>query len=63
MTELERRARELLDQADTRGEVKRLAAVLDDDLELRRAVWEEGRRRGADLPDEALEWPDRKLLR
>lgn len=63
MTELERRARELLDQADTRGEVKRLAELLEQDDELRAAVLAAGRARGADLPDDALDWPARKLLR
>jgi predicted RNA-binding Zn-ribbon protein involved in translation (DUF1610 family) len=57
------RAKALLDLARTRGEVKRLAIELDADPDLRRAVLEEGRRRGADLPEEALEWPSAKLLR
>jgi DNA-directed RNA polymerase subunit RPC12/RpoP len=57
------RARELLDSARTRGDIKRLAASLEDDPVLRRAVFEEGRRRGAPLPDDALEWPAKRLLR
>ena len=56
-------ARELLDAATTRGAIKRLAPRLDDDPALRRALWEEGNARGADLPDEALEWPSDRLLR
>ncbi|MEQ1572370.1 MAG: RNHCP domain-containing protein [Myxococcota bacterium] len=57
------RAVALLDRADTRGSVKRLAPELDADPILRRAVLEEGRARGVDLPDEASEWPAPKLLR
>ncbi len=57
------RAKDLLDRARTRGEVKRLAAALDADDELRRAVVDEGRARGAELPDDALAWPSAKLLR
>lgn len=63
MTELERRARELLDEADTRGEVKRLAELLEGDASLRAAVLAAGRARGAELPDDAVDWPARKLLR
>lgn len=57
------RARDLLDRARSRGEVKRLSAALDGDDELRRALLAEGRDRGADLPDEAVGWPSAKLLR
>lgn len=57
------RASELLDAATSRGAIKRLAAELDADPELRRAVLDEGRRRGATLPDEAIDWPAKRLLR
>jgi len=56
-------ARALVEAAQTRGDVKRLSAQLDADPALRRAVLLEGRRRGADLPDEALSWPAKRLLR
>lgn len=59
------RARALLDEASrcSRGQLKRLAATLDREPGLRAAVVGEGRRRGAQLPDEALTWPAKKLLR
>lgn len=60
---LRERARALLDATGGRGALKRLAAALDTDRALRRAVIEEGRRRGADLPEEALDWPSKRLLR
>jgi len=55
----------LLDALRTRGDVKRHAAWLDgpDGVRWREAVLTEGRRRGADLPDEAVTWPAKKLLR
>jgi hypothetical protein len=58
-----RAARELLDLATTRGTIKRLAERLDQDPELRRAVWEEGNARGAGLDEDALGWTATKLLR
>lgn len=61
---LRQRARDLLDQADSRGRVKRLAEQLATEDALRRAVWEEGRARGVALDEEALtEWPADRLLR
>lgn len=57
------RAVALLAQARSRSDVVRLSSQLDDDDVLRRAVWEEGRRRGADLDESALEWPSKRLLR
>ncbi len=57
------RARALLDRCTSRADAKRLAHMLDGDAELRRAVLEEGKRRGAALPDEALDWPAKRLLR
>jgi len=56
-------ARALLDAATSRGAQKTLGQELDGDLELRRAVLEEGRARGVDLPDEAVAWPGKRLLR
>lgn len=53
----------LLDAAHTRRDIRRLAPALDDEPALRRAVWAEGLRRGAELPDEAVGWPARRLLR
>ncbi|MBX2797971.1 MAG: RNHCP domain-containing protein [Myxococcales bacterium] len=57
------RAKRLLDAARTRGDVRRLAPRLDADPALRRAVWEEGNRRGAQLGEAAMQWPARRLLR
>lgn len=63
--EPETRARALLEAADTRGELKRLGAWLDapEQRELRAALLIEGRRRGAELPDDAVAWPGKRLLR
>jgi len=57
------RARELVDAAAKKADAKRLAQELEGSPALRRAVWEEGRRRGADLPEEAMAWPAKRLLR
>ena len=57
------RAAALLDQARSRGEIKRLAADLEADPALRTAVIEEGRRRGARLPEDCSDWPAKRLLR
>ncbi len=61
------RAAALLAQADdaSRGAVKRLAAWLDThgDAPLRQALVALGRRRGAEIPDEAVDWPGKRLLR
>ena len=57
------RARSLLESAETRADIRRLAPALDADPRLRAAVLAEGRRRGAQLPDEAETWPARRLLR
>jgi hypothetical protein len=57
------RARELLERARTRGDIRALAPRLDDDPDLRRAVLDEGRRRGVELPDDAIDWPAKRLLR
>jgi hypothetical protein len=61
------RAQALLDAtADaSRGAVKRLGRWLDEegDEALRAAVIEVGRARGVAVPDEALAWPGKRLLR
>lgn len=53
----------LLDAQGGRGRLKRLAQRLDEDEALRRALLAEARRRGVELPDEALFWPGKRLLR
>lgn len=63
MRDLVAEARALLDATGGRGAIKQLAAALEEDAALRWAVVEEGRRRGAQLPDEAVGWPAKKLLR
>jgi DNA-directed RNA polymerase subunit RPC12/RpoP len=57
------RAQALLDAATSRGRIKQLARQLEEDVALREAVLAEGKRRGAELPEEALGWPAAKLLR
>lgn len=56
------RAVALLEQATSRGAIKRLSAVLDDPA-VRAAVLAEARRRGVELPDDAATWPAKRLLR
>lgn len=64
MNDLRPAARALLEQASSRGRIKRLAVALDADPALRRAVWEEGRARGVELDEDALAaWPAERLLR
>ncbi len=54
----------LLDAVSTRSELKRLARWLDTDgMELKAPIVEEARRRGVELPDEAMWWPGKRLLR
>jgi len=60
---MSRRARELLDAATSRRAIKRLAATLDGDVEIRQELVELARARGVDLPDEAVNWPGKRLLR
>ena len=59
------RARRLIDGAGVRRELKRGAAWVEahGSSALRAALLDEGRRRGADLPDHAVDWPAKKLLR
>lgn len=56
-------AMELIGQASSRNDQKRLGRVLDASRELRQAVIAVARSRGVALPDEAIEWPGKKLLR
>lgn len=56
-------ARELLDQAQSRGAIKRVGDQLDRDPALREAVVAEARRAGIDLPDEAVSWAGKRLVR
>jgi DNA-directed RNA polymerase subunit RPC12/RpoP len=57
------RAAALLDAVKSKADAKRLASAVDADPALRRAVLQAARQRGVDLPDEALQWPAKKLLR
>lgn len=58
-------AAQILDGLRTRGAIKRWAARLDQDEggDLRRAIVREAVSRGVPLPDEAVDWPAKKLLR
>lgn len=47
----------------TRGEIRRAAVALARDEALRRVILQLGNESGADLPDDALDWPAAKLLR
>jgi hypothetical protein len=62
---LSREAKEWLEAARTRGDIKRLASALEKtgDQALMRAIIREGTRRGANLPPDAINWPAKKLLR
>ncbi len=62
---LPKRIAALLDQARGRADCKRLGAWLDDEdgQALREPLLAEARRRGVDLPDEAVSWPGKRLLR
>jgi hypothetical protein len=59
------RAKALLEAIKSRKDLKRFGQWLQasGDLELRQAVVRLGRLRGADLPDEAEDWPGKRLLR
>lgn len=62
--ELRARAEDLLERAQTRGDVKRLCHALDADPVLRAAVVAIARGRGVDLPPDAeVAWPAKRLLR
>ncbi len=58
-----RRACELLEGATSRGALKRLSRVLDDDPVLRAEVVTVARARGIEIPDDVDTWPSKKLLR
>ena len=55
----------LFAHSETRGEVKRWGATLDlpGSEALRMALVAEARARGVDLPNEAVSWPGKRLLR
>ncbi|TNE86776.1 MAG: RNHCP domain-containing protein [Deltaproteobacteria bacterium] len=55
----------MLARVKTRGDAKRVGTEIDrlDDRNLRLALVEEGRARGAELPDEAVGWPGKRLVR
>lgn len=53
----------LIASAQTRGDCKRLGALLDQDQALKNAVVTVARKRGVDLPDDAHQWPGKRLLR
>ncbi len=59
-----KRVAALLDAARTRADWKRLGAWLDDEgRPLREPLLAAARREGVELPDEALSWPGKRLLR
>lgn len=59
----EARAKALLSGVVRRSDAKRLAPELDADPDLRLALVSAARAAGVELPDEAHEWPGKKLLR
>ena len=63
MDPLRQRAAEILDATTGRGALKRMALELEGDPELMSAVVALARTRGAEIPDEALTWPGKRLLR
>lgn len=63
MTEARVEALALLGAVDGRSDAKRLGGRLDASPGLRAAVVALARERGVDLPDEAVDWPGKKLLR
>ena len=52
-----------IDEARTRGDCKRLGALLDAQPALKRAVIQVAAARGIELPDDAEHWPGKRLLR
>jgi predicted RNA-binding Zn-ribbon protein involved in translation (DUF1610 family) len=56
-------AAEVLDSALSRGAIKRLGRLLDNDPALMRAVVAEAGKRGVSLPEEAAAWPGKRLIR
>ncbi len=64
LSPIPKRVAALLDAARTRGDWKRLGAWLDGPgRPLREPLLVEARRRGAELPDEAIGWPGKRLIR
>ena len=65
MSDVRRQARDWLDRVKSRTDARRLGAELDAQPHeaLRRALVDEGRSRGAELPDDAVHWPGKRLLR
>lgn len=57
------RARALLDEPLSRGALKRAAAEIDADPDLRRALMAEAAARGVTLPPDCETWPAKRLLR
>ncbi len=59
------RAKALVGAVVGRKDLKRLGKWLEDsgDVALREAILAFARKRGVDLPDEAVEWPGKRLLR
>ncbi len=53
----------MVEQARTRSACKRLGAKLDADPRLKTALLHWARARGVDLPDDAVRWPGKRLLR
>lgn len=60
---MNKQAEQLIEAATSRNEQKRLGRMLDDSPALRQAVFAVARARGIDLPDDAVDWPGKKLLR
>lgn len=62
---MHKRVAALLDAARTRSDCKRLGAWLDDEdgAPLRQPLLDEAARRGVELPDPAVGWPGKRLLR
>ena len=52
-----------IDAARTRGDCKRLGAALDADPSLKPAIVALAVERGLDLPEDAVDWPGKRLLR
>ena len=61
----EEAARYILDHAVSRTAIKRFAKWVDrvEAADVRRQLLDEGRRRGADLPEGSIDWPSKRLIR
>ncbi|MFT7520548.1 MAG: rubrerythrin [Kiritimatiellia bacterium] len=60
---LKERAEQVLAAAGSRGQIKVLGRALDADDALRQELLELARQRGVQLPDDAMNWPGKRLLR